>query len=429
MSKEQNIARELIEFIWESPSVFHVTDTIRKELLQAGFQELKEQDAWQLESDHGYFVVRNDSSVIAFYVPDKEMSGFHVLAGHGDSPTFKVKENPELTVEEKYIRLNTEKYGGMIHSTWLDRPLSVAGRIIVRGENNLPQTMLVNVDKDLLVIPNLAIHMNREVNKGYEYNPQIDLLPLMGLGNKKDAKDLLLKEVAEAAGIKREDILGHDLFLYVRERGRIIGAGEEFVLSPRLDDLQCVHSGMKAFLSTKPKHYINVLAVFDNEEVGSTTAQGAGSTLLKDTFLRIGEALNWTEEDRCRMMAGSFMISADNAHAVHPNHPEKADPSNRPYLGGGIVIKYHGGQKYTTDGVSAATMKLWCEKAKVPYQVFYNRSDMAGGSTLGNISNAQVSMAAVDVGLPQLAMHSAIETATCADSTVAIKVFKVFFKE
>lgn len=429
MSKEQNIARELIEFIWESPSVFHVTDTIRKELLQAGFQELKEQDVWQLESDHGYFVVRNDSSVIAFYVPDKEMSGFHVLAGHGDSPTFKVKENPELTVEEKYIRLNTEKYGGMIHSTWLDRPLSVAGRIIVRGENNLPQTMLVNVDKDLLVIPNLAIHMNREVNKGYEYNPQIDLLPLMGLGNKKDAKDLLLKEVAEAAGIKKEDILGHDLFLYVRERGRIIGAGEEFVLSPRLDDLQCVHSGMKAFLSTKPKHYINVLAVFDNEEVGSTTAQGAGSTLLKDTFLRIGEALNWTEEDRCRMMAGSFMISADNAHAVHPNHPEKADPSNRPYLGGGIVIKYHGGQKYTTDGVSAATMKLWCEKAKVPYQVFYNRSDMAGGSTLGNISNAQVSMAAVDVGLPQLAMHSAIETATCADSTVAIKVFKVFFKE
>lgn len=429
MSKEQKVAKDLLQFIRQSPSVFHVVENIRKKLLQQGFQELKEQDAWSLESDTGYFVVRNDSSIIAFRLPAKEIKGFHMVAAHGDSPTFKVKEHPELNVEDQYIKLNTEKYGGMIHSSWLDRPLSVAGRIVVKNAGGKPEMRLVNVDKDLLVIPNLAIHMNREVNKGYEYNPQVDLLPLIGLGKKKDAKDMLLKEVARSAGVQRDDILGQDLFLYVRDEGRLAGANQELLLSPRLDDLQCVHAALEAFGEKKPKEYANVLAVFDNEEVGSTTAQGADSTFLKDTIGRVAEVLGWTEEERCRKMAQSFLISADNAHAVHPNHPEKADPGNRPYLGGGIVIKYHGSQKYTTDGVSAAIMKLWCEKAKVPYQLFYNRSDMVGGSTLGNISNSQVSVTSVDIGLPQLAMHSAIETAACADSTAAIKLFKVFWTE
>lgn len=429
MSKEQKVAKELLTFIWDSPSVYHVVDNIRKKLLQQNFLELKEQEAWQLEADKGYFVVRNDSSIIAFRLPAKEIKGFHMVAAHGDSPTFKLKEHPELNVEDQYIKLNTEKYGGMIHSTWLDRPLSVAGRIVVRNTEGKPEIKLVKVEKDLLVIPNLAIHMNRDVNKGYEYNPQVDLLPLMGLGKKKDAKSMLLKEVALAAGVKKEDILGQDLFLYVREMGRLVGANQELVLSPRLDDLQCVHAALAAFGEKNPKAYVNVLAVFDNEEVGSTTAQGADSTFLKDTIGRVAEALHWTEEERCCKLAESFLISADNAHAVHPNHPEKADPSNRPYLGSGIVIKYHGSQKYTTDGVSGAAMKLWCEKAKVPYQTFYNRSDMVGGSTLGNISNSQISVTSVDIGLPQLAMHSAIETAAGADSTAAMKMFKVFWSE
>lgn len=429
MGKEQKVAKELLRFIEDSPSVFHVVDNIRKKLNGLGFQELKEEEVWKTEAEKGYYVVRNDSSIIAFRLPPQEIKGFHMVATHGDSPAFKLKEQPELSVEDQYIKLNIEKYGGMIHSSWLDRPLSVAGRIVVKNEEGKPEVKLVNVDKDLLVIPNLAIHMNRDVNKGYEYNPQVDLLPLLGLGKKKEAKSMLIKEVAMAAGVRKEDILGQDLFLYVRENGRLAGIKQELVISPKLDDLQCVHAALEAFVERKPREYINILAVFDNEEVGSTTAQGADSTFLKDILTRVGEALGWNEEERCRMMAGSFLISADNAHAVHPNHPEKSDPGNRPYLGGGIVIKYHGGQKYTTDGVSAAAMKLWCEMAKVSYQTFYNRSDMVGGSTLGNISNSQVSVTSVDIGLPQLAMHSAIETAACADSAAAIKVFKVFWEE
>lgn len=427
--KEKNIAGDLIDFIWKSPSVFHVIENIKSELLQQDFQELKERENWKLEWGKGYFVVRNDSSVIAFRTPKEEAKGFHVIATHSDAPAFKLKEKPEMVAEEHYIRLNTEKYGGMIHSSWLDRPLSVAGRILIKDEKQKMISKTVNVDKDLLVIPNQAIHMNRDINKGYEYNPQVDLLPLMALGNKETADGLLLQTVAEAAGVKLENILSADLFLYVREKGRMTGIREEFVLSPRLDDLQCVHASLEAFCKAKPHQYINVMAVFDNEEVGSTTAQGADSTFWKDTLERIGESFGWNTGTKCCKLAESFLISADNAHAVHPNHPEKADPTNRPYLGRGPVIKYHGGQKYTTDGMSAACMKLWCEEANVPYQTFYNRSDMVGGSTLGNISNAQVSMTSVDVGLPQLAMHSAMEMAAGADSIAAIKVFEIFYGE
>ncbi len=429
MRKEKTIARDLIEFIWDSPSAFHVVENIKTRLLQQDFQELKESECWKLEGEKGYFVVRNDSSLIAFRTPKKTAKGFHVIATHSDAPTFKLKEQPELVAEEHYIRINTEKYGGMIHSTWLDRPLSVAGRILLKDEKQKLTTKLVNVDKDLLVIPNLAIHMNRDINKGYEYNPQVDLLPLMGLGTKESAKELLLKTVADAAKVKKEEILAGDLFLYVREKGRLTGVQEEFVLSPKLDDLQCVHASLQAFAEVKPHQYINVMAVFDNEEVGSTTAQGADSNFWKDTMERIGESFGWTKEEMHCKRAESFLISADNAHAVHPNHPEKADPANRPYLGGGLVIKYHSGQKYTTDGVSAARMKLWCEEADENYQTFYNRSDMSGGSTLGNISNSQVSMTSVDVGLPQLAMHSAMEMAAGADSAAAINVFEKFYGE
>ncbi len=429
MSKGSKTARELLTFIQKSPSVYHVVDNIKSSLTEQGFIELKENESWQVAEGQGYFVVRNDSSVIAFRMPQESAKGFHVIATHSDSPTFKVKETTEMVVEDKYIKFNTEKYGGMILSTWLDRTLSVAGRLVVKGADGTPIVKLVNVDKDLLVIPNVAIHMNRDMNKGFEYNPQVDMLPLAALGSKGDSKDLLKKELAKAAGVKEKDILAHDLFLYVRETGRLVGADGEFILSPKLDDLQCVYTSLQAFVQKSPQKYINVLAVFDNEEVGSATAQGADSTFLQDVMKRIGESMGYSHSQYCQMVAESFLISADNAHAVHPNHPEKADPTNRPYIGGGIVIKYHGSQRYTTDAVSAAKMKLLCDKAKVKYQTYTNRSDVAGGSTLGNISTSHVSLSSVDVGLPQLAMHSAVETAGCKDTADAVKVFGVFFAE
>lgn len=429
MSKYGKLARELLQFINNSPSVYHVVENVKNTLLEQGFVELKEKDGWQVEGGQGYFVTRNDSSVIAFRMPQKKPLGFHVIASHSDSPTFKVKEAPEMTVEEKYIKLNTEKYGGMILSTWLDRPLSVAGRIVVKEKDSQSVVKTVNVDKDLLVIPNVAIHMNRDMNKGFEYNPQVDMLPIMALGTKEDSKEMLLKEVAKAAGVKEKDILAHDLFLYVREQGRLVGAKEELILSPKLDDLQAVFTSLRAFVDKVPNQYVNVLAVFDNEEVGSATAQGADSTFLQDVLQRICEAMQWSHGEYCQMIAESFLISADNAHAVHPNHPEKADPTNRPYVGGGIVIKYHGSQRYTTDAVSAAKMKLLCKAAKVHFQTYANRSDVVGGSTLGNISTSHVSLSSVDVGLPQWAMHSAVETAGCKDTAEAIKVFGVFYTE
>lgn len=429
MGKESKTAKELLTFIKNSPSVYHVVDNIKSMLAEQGFEELKENETWQVKASKGYFVVRNDSSVIAFRMPAKEPKGFHIVASHSDSPTFKIKENAEMAVEGRYIKLNTEKYGGMILSTWLDRPLSIAGRVVVKDEDGKLQVKLVNIDKDLLVIPNVAIHMNRDMNKGVEYNPQVDMLPLMALGTKEDCNHLLYREIAETIGVKEEDILSHDLFLYVREEGRMIGAGKELLLSPKLDDLQCVFTSLQAFVQKKPKKYVNALAVFDNEEVGSATAQGADSTFLQDVLMRIQEALSLNHGEYCSLVADSFLISADNAHAVHPNHTEKADPTNRPFIGGGIVIKYHGSQRYTTDAVSAAKMKLLCETAKVPYQTYTNRSDVIGGSTLGNISTSHVSLSSVDIGLPQLAMHSAVETAGCKDTEDAVKVFAAFYAE
>lgn len=429
MSKGSKTARELLTFIQKSPSVYHVVENIKNSLIEQGFAELKENDSWVIAEGQGYFVIRNDSSIIAFRMPQMPAKGFHVIATHSDSPTFKVKENSEMAVEDKYVKLNTEKYGGMILSTWTDRALSVAGRVVVRSADGTPVVKLVDVDKDLLVIPNVAIHMNRDMNKGVEYNPQVDMLPLVALGSKGESKDLLKKELAKAAGVKEKEILSHDMFLYVRDAGRLMGADGEFILSPKLDDLQCVYTSLQAFIQKLPQQYINVLAVFDNEEVGSSTAQGADSTFLQDVMRRIGEGMDCSYGQYCQMVAESFLISADNAHAVHPNHPEKADPTNRPYIGGGIVIKYHGSQRYTTDAVSAAKMKLLCDKAKVKYQTYTNRSDVAGGSTLGNISTSHVSLSSVDVGLPQLAMHSAVETAGCKDTADAVKVFGVFYAE
>lgn len=417
-------AEKLLTFIRKSPTAFHAVDTMKNILAEQGFQELSEKDYWKLVPGGQYMVTRNNSALIAFSIPENAPRRFHIMASHSDSPTFKIKENPEITVEKAYVKLNVEKYGGMLMSPWFDRPLSVAGRVVV-SENGEIKEKLVDIDRDLLMIPSLAIHMNREVNSGYAYNPQKDLLPLYGTAG---TEETFGKTIAEAAGVREEDILSHDLFLYSRTRGAVWGAEKEFVSAGRLDDLQCAFASMEGLLSGEKKKSIAVHCVMDNEEVGSGTKQGAASTFLKDTLLRINSGLGRTYEEYLMSLADSFMISADNAHALHPNYTDMTDPVNRPLLNKGIVIKYNANQKYCTDAVSAARFKDICTRAEVPFQTFINRSDMAGGSTLGNISNTQVPVNTVDIGLPQLAMHSPYETAGVKDTYSLIKAAELFFE-
>ena len=405
-------AKKLLKFIQKSPTAFQAVEEMKKRLEKEGYKELKEEEHWEIIPGGNYYVTRNNSALIAFSIPKKPVWKFHIMASHSDSPALKIKENPEIEVEKAYIKLNVERYGGMLLAPWFDRPLSVAGRLIVRKDGEI-QEKLVTVDKDLLIIPNLAIHMNREVNDGYKYNVQKDMLPLY---SSYEGKGSFMKQVAAEAGVEEKDILGHDLFLYDRTAGTIWGADEEFVSAPRLDDIQCAFASFEGFLRGEHKKSIAVHCVLDNEEVGSSTKQGAASNFLKDTLKRINMGLGRTEEEYLMALADSFMVSADNAHALHPNYTDKTDPVNRPVINGGIVIKYNANQIYCTDGVSAAIFKDICDKAGVPYQTFVNRSDMAGGSTLGNISNTQVPMKTVDIGLAQLAMHSVYETAGVKDT-------------
>lgn len=416
-------AKKLLKFIQKSPTAFQAVEEMGQRLQKEGFKELKEEKHWDLKAGGNYFVTRNHSAVIAFSIPKKPAWKFHIMASHSDSPALKIKENPEMEVEKAYIKLNVERYGGMLLAPWFDRPLSVAGRLIVRKNGEI-QEKLVAVDKDLLVIPNLAIHMNREVNDGYKYNVQKDMLPLY---SDYDGKGSFMKLMAAETDVAEEDILGHDLFLYDRTPGTVWGANEEFISAPRLDDIQCAFASLEGFLRGERKESIAVHCVLDNEEVGSTTKQGAASTFLKDTLMRINMGLGRTQEEYLMTLADSFMVSADNAHALHPNHTDKTDPVNRPVLNGGIVIKYNANQKYCTDGVSAAIFKDICDRAEVPYQTFVNRSDMAGGSTLGNISNTQVPMKTVDIGLAQLAMHSVYETTGAKDTESLAKAAAVLF--
>ena len=415
---------ELLEFLEKSPTPFHAVRLMEDLLRANGYEACPEDTRWTLQKGGRYYVTRNGSALIAFAIPENDIDGYRILASHSDSPTFKIKENPEITVDDRYVKLNVERYGGMLCAPWFDRPLSVAGRVIVKEKDSFV-SRLVDVNRDLVMIPNLAIHMNREANDGYKYNAQKDLLPLYG---DITAKDTFLKTIAEAAGVKSEDILGHDLFLYNRQKGSIWGAHEEFVSCGRLDDLQCAFASLKGFLAGEKTQSLAVHCVLDNEEVGSGTKQGAASTFLRDTLSRISAALGFTEEERLIQLARSFMISADNAHAVHPNYTDKADPTNRPYLNGGIVMKFNANQKYCTDGISAAMFRALCQKAEVPVQTFTNRSDMAGGSTLGNISNTQVALHTVDIGLPQLAMHSPYETAGVKDTQYLIQAAEKFFR-
>ena len=415
--------QELFDFIQQSPSCFHVIENVKKQLTEQGFEELCENKNWQIKEGGKYFVTRNLSSVIAFKVPTKDFKSFHIVASHSDSPTFKIKDHPEQMVKGKYVQLNTERYGGMIYSTWFDRPLSIAGRALVKTETGVA-TKLLNIDRDLLVIPNLAVHMDRTVNDGMKYNPQVNLLPLYG---DAASKDTFNKLVAEACGTAEENIISTDLFLYNRTAPTVWGAHNEYMSCAKLDDLECAFSSLKAFLKGENSQSVSVCAIFDNEEVGSSTKQGANSTFMYDILQRINANLGRTEEQYHTAVASSFMLSADNAHALHPNHPAISDPTNPVYLNEGIVIKHNANQKYTTDAVSSAIFQKMCEEKNVPYQHFVNRSDVAGGSTLGNIANTHVSLNTVDIGMAQLAMHSSYETAGVLDLDYMIAGMEAFY--
>ena len=419
-----NESRSLLSFIDSAPTGFHACKALAGLLKEAGCEEIFETENTALVAGKAYFVSRNGSSLIAFRMPKSVPTGFMIAASHADSPTFKLKEQPELQ-GPIYVRLNTERYGGMIPYTWLDRPLSVAGRLLVKAENGVIESRLVNVARDLVLIPSVAPHMAKIT----EMNPTTDTVPLFGSAEQKDT---FMKTVAEAAGTTPDAILSHDLFLYPRTAGAVWGADEEYVSSPRLDDLECAYASVRAFCDAIkgdiPDGVMPVCSVFDNEEVGSQSKQGAASTFLYDTLHRAVLASGGNEADYLCAVASSFMISADNAHAVHPNHPEYADPTHRPQLNGGIVIKRNASQRYTTDAVSSAIFSEICRAADVPTQYYFNRSDMPGGSTLGNIANTQVSLNTVDIGMPQLAMHSSYETAGIKDTAYLIAALKKCFQ-
>ena len=420
---EQEITRRLLAFLDASPSCYHAAANVSEALLQAGYARLYEGEPWQLTEGGRYFVLRGGASVIAFRVPRRDFRGFMIAAGHSDSPTFKVRETAELPAAGGCLRLSVEPYGGMIMRSWLDRPLSVAGRVVVREEGRLT-ARLVNVDRDLLVIPSVAIHMDREVNKGTALKANVDMLPLFGMGKEPGAFRRLIAEEAET---EEENLISTDLFLYPRQTAALTGAAEEFVASPRLDDLQCVFGCLEGFLAAEDSESVPVLAVFHNEEVGSGTRQGADSTFLTDVLRRINDAMGRTEEEYRAAVANSFLVSADNAHAIHPNHPEYADGREFPVLNGGVVVKYNAAQRYTTDGVSDAVFRQVCREAGVPVQRYSNRADLPGGSTLGNISTAHLSVHSVDIGLPQLAMHAAYEVAGAKDTAYLAQAMTAYF--
>ncbi len=411
---EQSIEK-LTAYLNSARSVFHAVAGLAAQLEGEGYTLLSEGQPWQLEKGGKYYLTRGGSSLIAFRVPKGEALGFAMTASHSDRPTFKVKENGELV--SAYTRLAVERYGGMLIAPWLDRPLSVAGRVVVKTQQGI-QSRLVDMDQDLAMIPNVAIHMNRQANEGYKWNPATDVLPL--LGTKQSAGKFFAALENQAGG----QILGHDLTLYVRESARVWGMDSEFISAPALDDLQCAFGCAQGFLNAGESGNIPVLCVFDSEEVGSGSLQGAASDLLEATLSRVCEALRL---DKRIMLSHSFLISADNAHALHPNHPELADSANAPVLGGGIAIKFNANQKYTSSGMSAAVMRAVCQKAGISAQTYCNRADIPGGSTLGNISLSQVSVLSVDIGLPQLAMHSCYETAAVADYLALEKAIACFY--
>lgn len=429
MSKEY--AKALINFIDKSPNNFLATDTIKSELLENGFEELMPGERWSLKREGKYFVTKNDSAIFAFAIGTEDVaeSGFRIICSHSDSPSFRIKPAAEIKTEGGVVKLNTEVYGGPILYTWFDRPLSIAGRVLLKTDNPLtPDTILINIERPIIIIPHLAIHLNRTVNDGNTLSKQKDMLPVISIVNESCEKDnYLLNIIAHELMVSPEDVIDFDLTLYEWQKGCLVGANEEFISAGRLDDLAMAHASMNALLDSDNCKVTKVMAVFDNEETGSGTKQGAASPVLRNILERIVISQSDNKEDFFRAIDNSFMISADMAHAVHPNYPEKHDPTNHPVMGGGPVIKINANQKYVSDAESSAVFASICKQAGVPYQYFVNHSDIAGGSTLGNILTAQMDIRGVDMGNPMWGMHSARETAAVDDHYYAVKVFTEFF--
>lgn len=432
MKEEQKFAKDLIQFIDSSPSTFHAAANVEKILIKEGFKKVDLQDKWNLEKKGRYYTIKNNSAIIGFEIGRGEIEedGFKLIGAHTDSPTFKIKPSPEIAVEGRYLKLNTEVYGGPILNTWFDRPLSMAGRVSLKTRNPLrPEELLIDMEKPMMIIPNLAIHMNREVNDGIKINPQIDTLPFLSNINDKFEKDgFLVQLIAKNLDVKAEDILDFEMFLYSVEKGSLLGLNEEFISIGKLDDLAMVHAGLHGLIDSKAGNATNVLVCFDNEEVGSGTKQGAASPMLRTVLERISLAMGKDKEDYYRALANSFLISADQAHALHPNYTEKQDLTSRPVLNGGPTIKLAANQAYTTDSFSSAVYEGICKSIHIPVQKFVNRSDKKGGSTIGPISSSQLDIASVDIGNPILAMHSIRELGGVLDHYNVYKSFKGFYR-
>ena len=412
-----------MEFVDNTPNAYYCVDNIRKKLIENGYKELYESENWDLNYDGKYFVVRNDASLIAFQIGKKDLTkGFNIVSSHTDSPSFSIKPNSEI-FENGCVKLNTEPYGGMINYSWLDRPLSIAGRVIVDNNAGEFETKLINIDKDLLVIPSQAIHINRDVNTKNELNKQTDMLPVLFLSDKKN-DGALERYLGYCLGLSPwEKICDYDLYLYNRDKAKKIGNNKELLLSPRLDDLASVYPSLCSFIDSENENNVNVFCSFNNEEIGSLTSEGADSTFLLDVLSRICESQNLNLR---QSISNSFIVSADNAHAIHPNAAQKNDLTNKVYLNKGIAIKHN--KNYATDAITSSLMKSICENAKVPYQDYAHRSDMACGSTLGRISQSHVPINTVDIGIPQLAMHSANETIGTKDLLYMYKAILEFYK-
>lgn len=429
MKKE--FARDLIDYIYASPTAFNAVETSKELLIKNGFEELQMNKKWKLRVGGKYFIIKNSSSLTAFVInSDKMEDGFRIIGSHSDSPTFRIKPNAEMTVENTYLKLNTEAYGGAILSTWFDRPLSIAGRVVLKSENILcPREEVININKPICIIPNIAIHMNRSINDGYKFNKQKDTLPLVGLITETLEKDdFLIKEISKELKVAKEDILDFDLYLYEYEKGSIIGPNEEFISSSRLDNLSMAHASLHGLINANGRNGINIASIFDNEEVGSSTKQGADSNMLLNLLERICISLGKNREEFFSALYSSFMISADLAHALHPNICEKHDPTNRPVIGGGPVIKISANQAYTSDAFSSGVYKNICDKCGVKYQQFVNRSDERGGSTIGPISATHVDINSVDIGSPILSMHSVRELGSVEDHYDIYKTFVEFYQ-
>lgn len=433
MQKSLKNAAELIDFIHESPSPYHVVENAGRILEKAGFKKLDLTEKWELKKGEKYYTTRNGSALFAFITGSEEPSrnGIRMICAHSDSPSFKVKPSPEMKVDDYYLKFNTEVYGGPILMSWLDRPLSMAGRVVVESNDPVnPETRLVNFNRPMMIIPNLAIHLNRSVNEGVALNKQTDMLPLTGiLNNEQQEKGFLKEMLAREAGVEASRILDYDITLSEHSRGCIMGVNNEFISSPRIDDLAMAYAGLQALTKSTPSSTTKILCIFDNEEVGSQTKQGAGSPVFRNLFERILRQFDQDEEAIQQTVYRSFMVSADMAHSVHPNQPDKHDPVLHPLINQGPVIKIHANQKYTTDGDSGAVFEKICQMAGVPCQRFVNRSDMAGGSTLGNVSTSQLDIRSVDIGNPMLAMHSVRELAGVKDQAYITRAFEQFYSE